>query len=116
MSTPKRSAPLGDGQDNEKDKVAVRNVVGMMRYFHRISGALINRLDCDEDNESVPNEGPQHPPVVSGSVHRELEKVKFLEFMGSIDGLAIEVWLDNMAIFFALRNYNSNMKVCMVVF
>jgi hypothetical protein len=60
---------------------------------------------------SLPNEGSQHPPVVSGSVHRELKKVKFPEFMGSTDGLAAEAWLENMAMCFALRDYTSNMKV-----
>jgi hypothetical protein len=58
----------------------VGDVMGMMRYFQRMSEALINLLDRDEGRDSVPNEGSQHPPVVSGSVHRELEKVKFPEF------------------------------------
>jgi hypothetical protein len=42
--------------------------------------------------------------------------VKFLEFMGATDGLAVEAWLENMVMCFALRDYTSNMKVCMVVF
>jgi hypothetical protein len=94
----------------------VGDVMGMMRSFQRMSEALINHLDRDEGRESVPNEGSQCPPVVSGSVHRELEKVKFPEFLGSTDGLAVEAWLENMAMCFALRDYTSNMKVCMVVF
>jgi hypothetical protein len=90
--------------------------MGMMRYFHRMSEALINRLDCDEGRAYVPNEVSQRPPLVIGSVHRELKKVKFPEFMGPMDGLAIEAWLENMEMFFALRDYTSNMKVCMEVF
>jgi hypothetical protein len=94
----------------------VGDVMGMMRYFQRMSEALINRLDRDEGRESVPNEGSQLPPLVSGSVHRELEKVKFHEFLGSMEGLAAEAWLENMEMCFALRDYTSNMKVCMAVF
>jgi hypothetical protein len=33
-----------------------------------------------------------------------------------MDGSAIEAWLENMAMCFALREYTSNMKVCMTVF
>jgi hypothetical protein len=49
-------------------------------------------------------------------VLRELEKVKFLKFMGATDGSVVEAWLENMAMCFTLRDYTSNMKVCMVVF
>jgi hypothetical protein len=58
----------------------VGDVVGMMRSFQRMSEALINCLDQDEGREYVPNEGSQCPPVVSSSIHRELEKVKFLSY------------------------------------
>jgi hypothetical protein len=115
-STPKGFAPLVEGQDNEQEKFTMGDVMGMMRYFQRMYEALINRLDRDEGRKSMPNEGSQHPPVVSGSVHRELKKVKFSEFMGSTDGLAAEAWLENMAMCFALRDYTSNMKVFMAVF
>jgi hypothetical protein len=54
--------------------------------------------------------------VVSSSIHRELEKVKFLEFWGATDGLVTEAWLENMAMCFALCDYTSNMKVRMAVF
>jgi hypothetical protein len=47
---------------------------------------------------------------------RELEKVKFPKFTGATDGSAAEAWLANMAMCFALRDYNSNMEVHMVVF
>ena len=43
-------------------------------------------------------------------------KVKFLEFFGAPDGVAVEAWLENMAMCFSLRDYTSNMKVCMAVF
>jgi hypothetical protein len=42
--------------------------------------------------------------------------VKFLEFMGATDGSTAEAWLENMAMCFSLRDYTSNMKVCMAVF
>jgi hypothetical protein len=66
--------------------------------------------------------GHQHPlrfhraSAITGSIHRELEKVKFLEFFGALDGAAAEAWLENMAMCFTLRDYTSNMKVCMAVF
>jgi hypothetical protein len=94
----------------------VGDVVGMMRSFQRMSEALINRLDQDEGRTSLPNEGSQCTPTSSGSIHRELEKVKFLEFMGATDGLVVEAWLENMAMCFALCDYTSKMKVYMVVF
>jgi hypothetical protein len=49
-------------------------------------------------------------------MHKELEKVKFIEFMGATDDLAIEAWLENMVMCFALHDYTSNMKFCMAVF
>jgi hypothetical protein len=94
----------------------VGDVMGMMSFFQRISEALINHLDRDEGRGFSPNEGLQRPPVVSGSVYRELEKVKFPEFWGSTDGLSTEAWLENMAMCFALHDYTSNMKVHMAAF
>jgi hypothetical protein len=52
-------------------------------------------------------------PVGTGSIHRELEKVKFPKFFGAPDGAAREAWLENMAMCFTLRDYTSNMKVHM---
>jgi hypothetical protein len=52
----------------------------------------------------------------SSSIHRELKKVKFPEFWGATDVLATEAWLENMVMCFTLRDYTSNMKVCMEVF
>jgi hypothetical protein len=63
-----------------------------MGSFQRISEALINRLDRDEGKASLPNEGSQHTQDGSSSMHKELEKVKFPEFMGSIDGLVAKEW------------------------
>jgi hypothetical protein len=94
----------------------VGDVVGMMRSFQRMSEALINHLDRDEGKTSMPNEGSQCTPSSSSSIHRELEKVNFLEFLGATDGSATEAWLENMAICFTLHDYTSNMKVCIVVF
>ena len=65
---------------------------------------------------SVSLKGPPHTPTGTGGIHRELEKVKFPKFLGAIDDIAAEAWLENMAMCFALRDYTSNMKVCMAVF
>ena len=92
------------------------DVVGMMRYFQWISEALIRRLDRDEARMSAPPEGPLCTPVGTSSIHHELEKVKFPKFFGAPDNVAAEAWLENMAMCFTLRDYISNMKVCMVVF
>jgi hypothetical protein len=81
-----------------------------------MSEALINHLDRDEARAPASAEVPPRALVSTGSVHRELEKVKFLEFFGALDGIAAEAWLENMAMCFALRNYTSNMKVRMAVF
>jgi len=75
----------------------VGDVVGLMRSFQRMSEVLINRLDRDEGRSFVPNEGSQRAPFGSGSVHQELENVKFPKFMGAIDDLASEAWMENMA-------------------
>jgi hypothetical protein len=92
------------------------DVVGLMRSFQRISEAFINRLDRDEARAHVPHDCPQRAPIDTSSVHRELEKVKFLEFLGSTDGTAVEEWLENMAMYFVLQNYTSNVKSHMEVF
>ena len=91
-------------------------MVGMMRYFQRMSEALISRLDRDEARVLAPVEVLSRPPVVTGRIHHELEKVKFLEFFGASNDATIEAWLENMEMFFSLHDYTSNMKVCMVVF
>jgi hypothetical protein len=68
--------PQGDEQTNEKKQVAVGDVVGMMRFFQRMLEELIIPLDQDERRTYVPNDGSQCPPLVSSSVHKELEKSK----------------------------------------
>jgi hypothetical protein len=73
-------------------------------------------LDKDEARAPTPAEVPPRAPAVIGSIHRELEKVKFFEFLGAPDGAAAEAWLENMAMCFAIRDYTSNMKVCMAAF
>jgi hypothetical protein len=78
VSMPEGSNPQGEEQITEQEQVVVGDVVGMMRSFQRMSEALINRLDRDEGRVSVPNEGSQCAPAGSVSIHRELEKVKFL--------------------------------------
>jgi hypothetical protein len=115
-STPEGSNPQGGEQVLEKEQIAVADVVGMMRSFQRMSEALISRLDREEARAPAPAEVPPRAPTVTGSIHRELEKVKFIEFFGAPDGAAAEAWLENMAMCFALFDYTSNMKVCMAVF
>jgi hypothetical protein len=81
-----------------------------------MSAALINRLDRDEARALAPAEVPLCAPAVIGSFHRELEKVKFTEFLGAPEGVAAEARLERMAMFFAFWNYTSNLKVRMAVF
>ena len=73
-------------------------------------------MDRDEARAPTPVEVSSRAPAVTGSIHRELEKVTFLEFFDAPDDAATEAWLENMAMCFALRDYTSNMKVCMAVF
>jgi hypothetical protein len=81
-----------------------------------MSEALISRLDRDEARAPAPPKVLPCALTVTGSIHRELEKVKFPEFFGAPDGAAAEAWLEKMAMCFALRDYTSNMKVRMAVF
>jgi hypothetical protein len=78
--------------------------------------ALIICLDRDEARVSAPAEVPQYAPAVTGSIHSELEEVKFPKFFGALDDAAIETWLKNMAMCFTVCDYTSNMKVYMAVF
>jgi hypothetical protein len=81
-----------------------------------MSKALIIRLDRYEARASTTLEVPPHAPVGASGIHREPKKVKFPEFFGSPDGAATKAWLENMAMFFSLHDYTSNMKVHMAVF
>jgi hypothetical protein len=81
-----------------------------------MSEALISYLDRDEARAPTPTEVPLRTLAGIGSIHRELEKVKFPKFFGALDGTAAEAWLENMEMCFALRDYTSNMKVRMEVF
>lgn len=78
--------------------------------------ALISRLDRNEARASALAEVLSRTPVVTSSIHHELEKVKFPKFFGAPNGTAVEAWLENMAMCFALCDYTSNMKVRMAVF
>jgi hypothetical protein len=71
-------------------QVAVGDVVGLMRYFQPMSEALIDRWDRDEARASASPEVLPRAPTAIGSIHRELEKVKFPEFFGAPDGAATE--------------------------
>jgi hypothetical protein len=115
-STPEGSNPQGGEQVLGQEHIAVVDVVGMMRSFQCMSEVLISRLDRDEARAPTPAEVPPRTPAVTGSIHRELKKVKFLEFFGAPDGAAIEALLENMVMCFALHDYTSNMKVRMAFF
>jgi hypothetical protein len=64
----------------------------------------------------VPNGVSQHASTGSNSIHRELDKVKFHEFMGAMNDATVKVWLVNMVMCFTLYDYTSNMKIFMAVF
>jgi hypothetical protein len=102
-SMPYGSNPQEEEQVIKQEHIFVGNVVGLMRSFQRMSEALINRLDRDEARVVVPNEGSQRAPAGSGSIHIEIEKVKFSEFMGVTNRSVAEAWLENMAMCFALH-------------
>jgi hypothetical protein len=80
-STPEGSNPQGGEQVLGQEQIAVGDVIGMMRSFQRMSEALISRLDRDEARAPAPPEVLPRAPAVTGSFHRELEKVKFPEFL-----------------------------------
>jgi hypothetical protein len=94
----------------------VGDLVGLMRSFQRMYEALISHLDRDEAKAPTPPKGPPCSLVCTGSIHRELNKVKFPEFFGAPEGAASEAWLDSMEMCFSLHDYTSNMKVCMEFF
>ena len=66
------SNPQGEEKVFGQEKIAVGDVVGLMRSFQRISKALVNRLDRDEARASIPNEVSWRALAGSGSIHREL--------------------------------------------
>jgi hypothetical protein len=68
-----------------------------MTSFERMFGALIICLDRDEVSASTPPEGPPRASIGTGSIHGELKKVKFPEFLGALDNTATEAWFENMA-------------------
>jgi hypothetical protein len=55
-----------------------------------MSEALISHLDKDEARAPPPAEAPPCALSITGSIHRELKKVKFPEFFGALDGTAAE--------------------------
>jgi hypothetical protein len=75
----------------------VGDLVGLMRSFKRIFEALSNRLYIDEARALAPPEDPLCATVGIGSIHPELEKVKFPEFFGAPDDADTEAWLESMA-------------------
>jgi hypothetical protein len=78
--------------------------------------ALISRLDRDEARAPTPTEVPPRAPISTGSIYKEIEKVKFSEFFGAPDDTVAEGWLENMVMCLTLCDYTSNMKVCMAAF
>jgi hypothetical protein len=72
-STPEGSNPQGGEQVLGLEQIAAGDVVGMTRFFQRMSEALINRLDRDEARAPAPAEVPPRAPAVTGIIHHELE-------------------------------------------
>jgi hypothetical protein len=87
-STPEGSNPQGDEQVLGQEKIAVGDVFRMMRSFQCMSKALIICLDRDEARAPAPAEVPSAHTGVTGSIHCELKKVKFLEFFGAPDDIS----------------------------
>ena len=84
-STPEGSKPPGGEQVFGQEHIAVGDVIGMMISFQCMSEALISHLDRDEARAPAPPEVLPRALAVTGSIHRELEKVKFPEFFGTPD-------------------------------
>lgn len=97
-----------------QEHITVRIVLDLMRSFQHMSSALIKHLECEQGGPVTQNEAPQS--TTRNDVHRDLEKVKFLEFCGSTNGHTIEAWLENMTMCFTLRGYTSNPKAKMGIF
>ena len=89
-STPEGSNPQGGEQVLRQEQIAVGDVIGMMRSFQCMFEALIIRLDRDEARAPAPAEVPPRTPTVTGSIHCELEKVKFSKFFVASDGATVE--------------------------
>jgi hypothetical protein len=68
----------------------------MMISFECMYEALIIHLDREKARVPASAEVPPCASVDIGSIHHELEKVKFLEFFSAPDGVAAEAWLENM--------------------
>jgi hypothetical protein len=115
-SSPEGSNPEGDEQVIGQDQIVVGDVVGLMRSFQQMFEELISHLDRDEARALTPLEGPPGAPVGTGSIHRELKKVKFLELFGALDDTAAKACFENMAMCSTLCDYTSNMKVRMPIF
>jgi hypothetical protein len=64
-STPEGSNPQGGEQVLGQEKIAVGDVIWMMRSFQRMSEALISRLDRDEARASTPAEVFSRAPAVT---------------------------------------------------
>jgi hypothetical protein len=115
-STPEGSKTRADEQVFGQEQRVVGDVVGIMRSFQRMSEALISHLDRDLARVMAPLKGPPCTLVDIGSIHCELEKVKFPDFFGAPDDATVERLLENMEMCFALHDYTSNMKVHMEVY
>jgi hypothetical protein len=75
--TPEGSNPKKKNKSLGMRRFVVGKVVGLTRSFQRMLEALINRLDRDDARVSIPNEYSQCDPTDSGSILKEIEKVKF---------------------------------------
>jgi hypothetical protein len=80
----------------------VGDVVQLMWSFERMYDSLISCLYRDEAMVLAPLEGLPHAQVGTSIIHRELKKVKFPEFFGTLDGATTEAWLENMEMCFSI--------------
>jgi hypothetical protein len=89
-STLEGSDPQGGEKVLGQEKIAVGDVVGMMRYFQCMFEGLINRLDRNKAKAAAPTEVQPLTLAVTSSIHCELEKVKFSKLFGAPDGASTE--------------------------
>jgi len=113
---PKQPSTPSPPPGGESDTISVREVRDMMRSFHRITEALLDRPGGNTSMAGTSTQGVGHDHLSEDDLHRELEKVRLPIFKGTTKGEVAEAWLENMNLCFALRNYSSNQKVRMAIF
>lgn len=70
---------------DDQTHILVGEVMHMLHSFQRMFDALIGQMDKEDRGASAPTKGSQHIPHVNA--HRELGKLKNLEFWGTTNGI-----------------------------